>query len=76
MNNNIGIIITIVLLLFLLIINNNSERFDANMNEFVPLGYKRYDLMGQQLNTHPLDDCYYDQYMCYYNSHYPMYPLS
>lgn len=75
MNNNIGIFITVTLLLFLLIINY-TETFDPNMREFVPLGYKRYDLMGQKLNTHPIDDCYYDQYMCYYNSFYPMYNLS
>ncbi|QKF94328.1 hypothetical protein QKU48_gp0870 [Fadolivirus algeromassiliense] len=73
--NNIGIIITITLLIFLLILNR-FESFDSDMKEFVPLGYRRYDLMGQRLDTRPLDDCYYDQYMCYYNSFYPMYPLS
>lgn len=73
--NNIGILITVTLLIFLVILNR-SEAFDADMKEFVPLGQKRYDLMGQQLDTRPMDDCYWDQYACYYNSFYPYYPLS
>jgi len=65
-------IIIVILLLLLVILfalkYNKKERFDKDTKEFVPLGYAKYDLTGRRLHTHPMPDCYFDQYQCYHNT--------
>ena len=68
------ILIIIMLILFTLFVYlkcDDKENFDNDMTEFVPLGYIRYGLRGEKLNTMPMPDCHFDKYMCYYNSFYP-----
>lgn len=65
------IIIVILLLLLIVLVTvryNKKERFDKDTKEFVPLGYPKYDLTGRRLRVHPIPDCYFDRYRCYYNT--------
>jgi len=68
---NINIMIPIILILlalFVLLKYNSKENFDNDMTEFLPIGYIRYGLRGERLNTTPIPDCHFDKYRCYYNS--------
>lgn len=67
----ITIIIILIIFTFLIFLKyHNSEQFDSKMNEFLPVGYIRYGLRGDKLNTQPMPDCYYDKHMCYFNTSY------
>jgi hypothetical protein len=45
-----------------------NENFDKDMIEFLPVGQTRYGLIGDNLGTQLVKDCYYDKRRCYYNS--------
>lgn len=61
------ILIVLVLLLFI-ILHMSRENFDKDMRVWLPIGYKDYGLRGNLISTHPIDDCYFDQYKCYTNT--------
>ena len=65
---NICIITLLLLLAILLFTTRNKEAFNEDGDEFLPPGYLRYGLRGEKLTTHPVPDCYYDQFYCYNNT--------
>ena len=69
--NYIIILIFLLIVAFFIILNNYKEAFDDSGSEFLPLGYIRYGLRGERLNTRPINDCYWDQYHCYTSTHNP-----
>jgi len=65
---NIGLIILVVLACVIAVKYNRYEPFDVTNRVFDPLGQPRYGLRGEKLDTHAIDDCYYDHYKCYTNT--------
>lgn len=65
--NILGILL-ILIICMVAIYFNRYETFDVTNRIFEPLGQPRYGLRGEKLDTHALDDCYYDHYKCYTNT--------
>lgn len=59
------LIIILLFLITLVYLYKYKETFNDEGYEFMPLGYIRYGLRGEKLNTRPIMDCYWDQYNCY-----------
>lgn len=71
---NYIIILIFLLLLLLVFYQEYREKFDESGTVFLPLGEKRYDLRGVELDTFPYPDCYWDKYSCYTSTATPLYP--
>lgn len=44
------------------------EGFDKTGTVFQPVGSIQYDLRGAELDTQPIEECYFDQFKCYQNT--------